>query len=77
MKSEHDFIFGGFASVAYPPREYGTNIDVEDSKAFLFQLHPNQIKLANKQDDKYKMQAIRCYTGCLSLFGGGSDLLIH
>ena len=64
IKSEHDYLFGGCAFEKYP-----TNGDKHDDKAFLFQLHPNQIKLKNKLDASYKDRAIRCHNDFLSLFG--------
>ncbi len=66
VKSDHDYLFGGFAFEKYPSNH---NEDKEDSKAFLFQLHPKQVKLTNKQDESYKKKAIRCFSSYLSLFG--------
>lgn len=45
IKSEHDHLFGGCAFEKYPNK---TSEDKEDSKAFIFQLNPNQVKLKNK-----------------------------
>ncbi len=73
VKSEHDYLFGGCAFEKYPS---GYNESKHDDKAFLFQLHPNQIKLKNKLDGNYKHQAIRCYNDCLSMFGYGADMRI-
>ena len=47
IKSEHDHIFGGCAFEKYPNRKNGNNEDKQDDKAFLFQLHPNQVMLKN------------------------------
>ena len=51
VKSEHDYLFGGVAFQNYPSNH---NENKEDAKAFLFQLHPNQVKLNNKQDASKK-----------------------
>jgi hypothetical protein len=40
IKSEHDYLFGGVAFEKYPS-SHGEK--KEDAKAFLFQLHPNQV----------------------------------
>ena len=45
VKSEHDYLFGGVAFNKYPI--LGIK---EDAKAFLFQLHPNQVQIKNRQD---------------------------
>jgi hypothetical protein len=45
IKSQHDYLFGGCAFEKYP-----NSGSKEDAKAFLFQLHPNQVKLKNKQE---------------------------
>jgi hypothetical protein len=72
IKSQHDYLFGGCAFEKYPNRQNGSDENKEDAKAFLFQLHPNQVKLKNKQEENSKKYAIRCYSGYLSLFGGNS-----
>jgi hypothetical protein len=74
IKSEHDHLFGGCAFEKYPSkdREYK-----QDDKAFLFQLHPNQVMLKNKLDASYKPYAIQCYSDNLSMFGYGVDLRIY
>jgi hypothetical protein len=41
-KNEHDYLFGGCAFEKYPTKH---NESKQDDKAFLFQLHPNKIKL--------------------------------
>lgn len=51
VKTEHDYLFGGVAFEKYPS-SHGEN--KEDAKAFMFQLHPNQVKIKNKQDASYK-----------------------
>ena len=51
VKSEHDYLFGGVAFQKNPSQHAENK---EDAKAFLFQLHPNQVKLKNKQDATYK-----------------------
>ena len=60
IKSEHDYLFGGVAFEKYPSKEDERK---EDAKAFLFQLHPNQVQLKNKQD-KNKGHAIRSHKDC-------------
>ena len=46
IKSEHDYLFGGCAFEKYPYKGKGKgDYYISDDKAFLFQLHPNQIKL--------------------------------
>jgi hypothetical protein len=74
IKSEHDHIFGGCAFEKYP-NKHGEN--KHDDKAFLFQLHPNQVMLKNKLDASYKRYAIRCWNDSLSVFGNGVDLRIY
>jgi hypothetical protein len=76
IKSEHDHIFGGCAFEKYPNRKNGNNENKQDDKAFLFQLHPNQVMLKNTLHASNKSYAIRCYSNYLSLFGGGPDLVI-
>ena len=49
IKSEHDHLFGGCAFEKYPTKQ---NENKQDDKAFLFQLHPNQVMLKNTLDDK-------------------------
>jgi hypothetical protein len=51
IKSEHDYVFGGCAFEKYPTKQYECK---QDDKAFLFQLHPNQVMLKNKLHDSYK-----------------------
>ena len=44
----------------------------------MFQLHPNQVKLKNKQEEGTKKYAIWCHIGYLSMFGGhDSDIEIR
>jgi hypothetical protein len=70
IKSEHDYLFGGCAFEKYPNRQNDKDEDKEDAKAFVFQLHPNQVKLKNKQEEGTKKgAAIRCYNNYLSVFG--------
>ncbi len=76
VKSEHDYLFGGCAFEKYPNSSNGQNEYKQDDKAFLFQLHPNQIKLKNKLDGS-KHRAIRCFSDSLSMFGGGVDMRIR
>ena len=40
VKSEHGYLFGGVAFEKYPSKDQENK---EDAKAFLFQLHPNQV----------------------------------
>ena len=54
IKSEHDHVFGGCAFEKYPNRQNGSNEDKHDDKAFLFQLHPNQVMLKNTLHANYK-----------------------
>ncbi len=74
IKSEHDHIFGGCAFEKYPNRQNDKDDDKQDAKAFLFQLHPNQVMLKN--NSSYNNHAIRCYKTNLSMFGAGNDLRI-
>jgi hypothetical protein len=76
IKSEHDHVFGGCAFEKYPTKH---TEDKQDDKAFLFQLHPNQVMLKNTLNASYKPYAIRCWSDSLSLFGGGAgvDLRIY
>ncbi len=74
IKSEHDYLFGGCAFEKYPNR---LNEEKQDDKAFLFQLHPNQIKLKNRLDGNRKQYAIRCVNDSLSMFGSGYDICIR
>ena len=55
IKSEHIHVFGGCAFEKYP-KNHGE--DKQDDKAFLFQLHPNQVQLKNKQDASLKKFAL-------------------
>jgi BTB/POZ domain-containing protein KCTD9 len=71
IKSEHDNLFGGCAFEKYPTGDYK-----QDDKAFLFQLHPNQVMLKNTLHASYKDRAIRCWSNSLSMFGAGVDLYI-
>jgi hypothetical protein len=73
IKSEHDHIFGGCAFEKYPTD--GAN--KRDDKAFLFQTHPNQVRLKNRLDPRYQDYAIRSYTDYLSYFGNSSALIIY
>ena len=77
IKSEHDHVFGGCAFEKYPKCQNGNYENKQDDKAFLFQLHPNQVMLKNKLDASYKPYAIRCYSESLSMFGYGVDLRIY
>jgi hypothetical protein len=70
IKSEHDYLFGGCAFEKYPHGQYEKK---EDAKAFVFQLHPNQVKLKNKQEEGTKKYAIWCFNTYLSMFGGNSS----
>jgi hypothetical protein len=74
IKSEHDHIFGGCAFEKYPNKhaEYK-----HDDKAFLFQLHPNQVMLKNTLNASYKKYALLSYNDTLSSFGYGIALDIH
>jgi hypothetical protein len=74
IKSEHDHLFGGCAFEKYPN---GSNENKQDDKAFLFQLHPNQVMLKNTLHATYKGSAIRCWYDSLSMFGYGTDLYIR
>jgi hypothetical protein len=49
IKSEHDYIFGACAFEKYPYKGSGRGDYYwkADDKSFLFQLHPNQIRLKN------------------------------
>ena len=73
IKSEHDHIFGGCAFEKYPTK----NVDKRDDKAFLFQTHPNQVRLKNRLDPIYLNAAIRSDSGSLSFFGNGPTLTIY
>ncbi len=66
VKSEHDYLFGGCAFETYPAKN---GEHKQDDYAFLFQLHPNKIKL---KIDGNKHRAIRCKSDSLSLFGNGN-----
>jgi hypothetical protein len=77
IKSEHDHLFGGCAFEKYPNRQNGNDENKQDDKAFLFQLHPNQVMLKNTLHASYKPYAIQCYSESLSMFGGGVDLRIY
>ena len=72
IKSEHIHVFGGCAFEKYP-KNHGE--DKQDDKAFLFQLHPNQVMLKNRLDNEYKLYAIRCRSDSLSVFGYGPGTL--
>ncbi len=72
IKSEHDHIFGGCAFEQYP-----TGGSKRDDKAFLFQTHPNQVRLKNRLDPSYQGSAIRSFDNSLSMFGSGVDLRIY
>ena len=73
IKSEHDYVFGGCAFEKYPNRHHE---EKQDDKAFLFQLHPNQIMLKNTLNDSHKAHALRCWNDSLSLFGNCAALNI-
>jgi BTB/POZ domain-containing protein KCTD9 len=60
IKSQHDNLFGGCAFEKYPDRKNDKDEYKEDAKAFVFQLHPNQVKLKNKLEETSKKFAIRC-----------------
>jgi hypothetical protein len=66
FKSEHDHIFGGCAFEKYPIKD---GEHKHDDKAFLFQLHPNQVMLKNTLNKSYKQGALRYYNDSLSIFG--------
>ena len=74
IQSEHDNIFGGCAFEKYPNKD-GEN--KQDDKAFLFQLHPNQVMLKNRLDFFCKTYAIRYYNDGLSCFGNGCEIDIY
>jgi hypothetical protein len=74
IKSEYDHLFGGCAFEKYPTNH---GYKKQDDKAFLFQLHPNQVMLKNILDASWKGYAIRCYNDSLSAFGCGTDLSIY
>ena len=59
-------MFGGCAFEKYPGKHSESK---QDDKAFLFQLHPNQVMLKNRLDDNYKNYAIRYFNDSLSQFG--------
>ena len=73
IKSEHDNLFGGCAFEKYPTKY---NEYKQDDKAFLFQLHPNQVMLKNTLHARFKHCAIGCWYDSLSMFGAGTDLRI-
>ncbi len=64
-------MFGGCAFQKYPSKHIENK---QDDKAFLFQLHPNQVMLKNRLNDSHKMKAIRYYNDTLSCFGYGPDI---
>ncbi len=74
IKSEHDYLFGGCSFEKYPTKNAEFK---QDDKAFLFQLHPNQVILKNTLHASYKRNAIRKYNGSLSEFGYGAALRIY
>ena len=74
IKSEHDHIFGGCAFEKYPT---GDGVNKRDDKAFLFQTHPNQVRLKKRLDSKNQNSAIRTWNDSLSMFGSGTDLRIY
>ncbi len=74
IKSEHDHVFGGCAFEKYPAKH---GEDKQDDKAFLFQLHPNQVMLKNTLHASYKEWAIRYYRDSLSVFGNGPVIEIY
>jgi hypothetical protein len=76
IKSEHDHIFGGCAFEKYPT---GSSVDKRDDKAFLFQTHPNQVRLKNRISSypDHLNYAIRSYNDSLSYFGYNSNLRIY
>ena len=76
IKSEHDHLFGGCAFEKYPNPQNDSDESKQDDKAFLFQLHPNQVMLKNKLDASNKSYAIRCFSNSLSMFGASTDLRI-
>ncbi len=67
-------MFGGCAFEKYPNKDGDCK---QDNKAFLFQLHPNQVMLKVKPDGSYKQYALLCYNNCLSAFGAGIALNIY
>ena len=73
IKSEHDHIFGGCAFEKYPTR----GASKRDDKAFLFQTHPNQVRLKNRLEPNRQNAAIRSYNENLSYFGNGADIKIY
>ena len=52
-------------------------MDKRDDKAFLFQTHPNQVRLKNRLDPSYQDCAIRSDISSLSVFGWGADVKIY
>jgi hypothetical protein len=74
IKSEHDHIFGGCAFEKYPT---GHGVNKRDDKAFLFQTHPNQVRLKNRLDPNYQDDAIRSFSSTLSAFGNGTTMCIY
>ena len=67
-------MFGGCAFEKYPNKH---NEYKHDDKAFLFQLHPNQVMLKNRLDEEDKEDAIRYYHDTLSCFGAGVEIDIY
>jgi hypothetical protein len=74
IKSDNDNLFGGCAFENYPTKHGESK---QDDKAFLFQLHPNQVMLKNTLHARHKGCAIRFWNGSLSMFGNGVDLDIY
>jgi hypothetical protein len=64
-------VFGGCAFEKYP-----TSGNKHDDKAFLFQLHPNQVMLKNTLNPTYKNHALMCNSGSLSIFGYNYTFII-
>ena len=65
-------MFGGCAFENYPNTHMESK---QDDKAFLFQLHPNQVVLKNRLDSDHKKYAIRSESDSLSVFGYGPGTL--
>ena len=72
IKSEHDNVFGGCAFEKYPSKGFKA-----DDKAFVFQLHPNQVQFEIRQNSDSRTCALGYDSNGLSFFGHGADFLIY
>jgi len=70
IKSENDYIFGGFTSVPWT----NTDKDKEDNHAFLFNIYPFNKKY--KLTGSSKEYAVTHYPNHGPVFGGGYDIFI-